>query len=87
METFVWLGASALMIKLNAGTYLRVRGLASAMPFSISGTNCFGSLTNRFIEFSLIYADACSQAAATLSAITATATDPASYVPRLRSPV
>src|SRR5262245_44692476 len=36
------------MIRLYSGTYLRLPGLASSMPLSISGTNCCGSLTNFF---------------------------------------
>jgi hypothetical protein len=31
-----------------------VSGLAAAMPFSISGTNCLGSLTNFFMDVLLV---------------------------------
>src|ERR1022692_113897 len=47
-ETLSSLGASVRMIRLYSGTYLSVSGFASAMPLSISGTNCRGSLTNFF---------------------------------------
>src|ERR1700722_9513403 len=47
-ETLSSRGASARMIRLYSGMYLSVSGLASAMPLSISGTNCLGSLTNFF---------------------------------------
>src|SRR5580704_288342 len=49
IDTLSSLGASVRMMRLYSGTYLRVSGLASAMPLSISGTNCWGSLTNFFI--------------------------------------
>ena len=42
IETLSSRGASARMIRLYSGTYLSVSGLASAMPLSISGTNCWG---------------------------------------------
>ena len=48
IDTLFAFGASARMIRLYSGTYLRVSGLARAMPCSISGTNCLGSLTNFF---------------------------------------
>src|ERR1017187_1928129 len=47
-ETLSSRGASVRMIRLYSGTYLSVSGLARAMPLSISGTNCRGSLTNFF---------------------------------------
>src|SRR6476620_6235627 len=49
IDTLFAFGASARMIRLNSGTYLTLPGLASSMPFNISGTNCFGSLTNFFL--------------------------------------
>ena len=49
IETLSSRGASARMIRLYSGTYVSVSGLASAMPSSISGTNCLGSLTNFFM--------------------------------------
>ena len=48
IETLSSCGASARMIRLYSGTYRSLPGLASSMPFSISGTNCCGSLTNFF---------------------------------------
>src|ERR1022692_4146124 len=48
-ETLSSRGASIRMIRLYSGTYFRVSGLASAIPLSISGTNCCGSLTNFFM--------------------------------------
>ena len=50
IDTLSSLGASVRMIRLYSGTYLSLPGLASAMPLSISGTNCCGSLTNFFIS-------------------------------------
>ena len=76
------------MIRLNSGTYLMVPGFASAIPFNISGTNCFGSLTNFFIgRPSRQRWTPGSQTSASCSAIIAMAIEPASYVPQLRSPV
>ena len=54
MLTLLLFGASARMIRLYAGTYLMVSGLAAAMPLSISGTNCLGSLTNFFMDVLLV---------------------------------
>src|ERR1700689_3895959 len=51
-ETLSSGGASVRMMRLYSGTYLSVSGLARAMPFSISGTNCRGSLTNFFMALS-----------------------------------
>src|ERR1700685_42867 len=48
-ETLSSRGASVRMIRLYSGTYFRVPGWASAIPLSISGTNCCGSLTNFFM--------------------------------------
>src|SRR5690349_11120145 len=48
IDTRSSLGASLRLIRLYSGTYSIVSGLASAMPSSISGTNCLGSLTNFF---------------------------------------
>src|SRR5436189_355599 len=36
------------MMRLYSGTYLSLPGLASSTPLSISGTNCWASLTNFF---------------------------------------
>src|SRR5271156_347037 len=49
IETLSSRGASVRMMRLYSGTYLSVSGLARAMPLSISGTNCRGSLTNFFM--------------------------------------
>src|ERR1700722_11022830 len=48
IETLLSWGASACMIRLYSGMYVSVSGLASAMPWSISGTKFLGSLTNFF---------------------------------------
>src|SRR5258705_1834890 len=50
IDTLSSYGASARMIRLYSGTYFSVSGFATAMPCSISATNCFGSFTNFFIR-------------------------------------
>src|SRR4051812_45072370 len=49
IDTLSSRGASLRMMRLYSGTYFSVSGFASAMPSSISGTYCWGSLTNFFI--------------------------------------
>ena len=90
------------MIRLYSGTYLRVSGLARAMPLSISGTNCLGSLTNFFTGFlhdvvsgwlrltvltQVVDVGRSGQLSAIRSAMMASAIAPASTEPMLRSPV
>src|ERR1700685_3405773 len=53
IETLSSRGASVRMMRLYSGTYFSVSGLASAMPLSISATNCRGSLTNFFMALCL----------------------------------
>ena len=87
IETLSSRGASARMIRLYSGTYVSVSGLARAMPSSISGTNCFGSLTNFFTAASPSDSASWFHASLIRSTITATAIAPASTEPLLRSPV
>src|SRR3954454_24594122 len=54
IETLSSRGASARMMRLYSGTYLSLPGLASSTPLSISGTNCWGSLTNFFTTSPLV---------------------------------
>src|SRR3954451_2522552 len=45
------------MMRLYSGTYRSMLGLASAIPRSISGTNCCGSLTNFLVAVLLTVSD------------------------------
>ena len=100
IETLLSCGASARMMRLYSGMYLSVSGLASAMPWSISGTKFLGSLTNFFTTGPPLVvvghglgwsfqgdAGRFAHCSASASNMTATATAPASRVPMLRSPV
>ena len=77
IETFFGLGASVRMIRLNSGTYLIEARVGERNALEHLRHELLG-VVDKFLHRFVSLCDVCSHASTSFSAITATATEPAS---------